>query len=133
MIATNSTSEKVQQQYDSDATVPAVDSSVSNDIKLPDRDLLLMTDEEFKELKKKLVVSEEKKTVSLTVIRTDTKLLDGTVETKRETSIGYTENISESDINFNSIVMDVTKQLQDFAENGTDKVKLYQLKTSDVL
>ena len=126
--ACTSSTSALQDQGDGDnSTLPAIETDNSNDITLPDKDLLMMTDAEFKEIKKNLVVEEEKKTVTLTVIRTDTKLLDGTVETKRETSIGYTDNINKSDLNFNTIVMDVTKQLQDFAENGTDEVKLFPI------
>ena len=85
----------------------------SNDNKF-DNDFLDITDQEFNTMKSDLVITEDVKTVTLTLTKTEQKFLDGSVKVKKESCIGYSENVDKDKLNLKDIVVEVTDHVNDF-------------------
>ena len=85
-------------------------------------DFLNMTDQEYAELKSSLIVNEDIRTVTLTLIKTEQRFLDGSVKVKRETSVGYSENVDKNKLNMQDIVKEVLDQVNDFVNPNNKNV-----------
>ncbi|CAC5404503.1 unnamed protein product [Mytilus coruscus] len=83
-------------------------------------DFLDITDAEFTDIKSNLVVEEDIKTVTLTLIKTEQKFLDGSVKVKKETCIGYTENVDKSRLNVLDIVTEITHSINDVVDSNNN-------------
>ncbi|CAG2238841.1 unnamed protein product [Mytilus edulis] len=71
-------------------------------------------------MKSNLVEEEDAKTVTLALIKTDQKFLDGSVEVKMETCIGYTENVDKNKLNVPDIVTEVTNLINDVVDSNNN-------------
>ncbi|XP_071177956.1 transcription factor hamlet-like [Mytilus edulis] len=90
-----------------------------------DDDFLDITEEEFTDMKSNLVVEEEVKTVTLTLIKTEQKFLDGSVKVKKETCIGYTENVDKNRLNVPDIVTEVTNLINDVVDSNNNVPEMF--------
>ncbi|CAG2196786.1 unnamed protein product [Mytilus edulis] len=90
-----------------------------------DDDFLDITEEEFTDMKSNLVVEEDVKTVTLTLIKTEQKFLDGSVKVKKETCIGYTENVDKNKLNVPDIVTEVTNLINDVVDSNNNVPEMF--------
>lgn len=81
---------------------------------LESMDFLNMTDQEYSDIKKDMVVEEDIKTVTLSLTRTVTKTMDGTIKVKKEATVGFTENVDKDKVSVRDIVNQVATDVNDY-------------------
>lgn len=90
-------------------------------------DFLDMTENEYEQLRSGLIVQEDVKTVTLTLTKTEQKFLDGSVKVKRESTVGFSENVDKDTLNIRNIVDEVTFQINDFLTSDNVPGTFYTL------